>query len=132
MVDFIQEIPDGAAALATHIQSVRQAQLPAMAKAERKRFEERGITFHGHAIRTDADGQAKIAATMMAFDAGLLEQVDFMTADGTFLSLDQTDFAALYAAMVGHVQDSFSRLAQVVVAIDAGTATAEAVRAAFT
>lgn len=128
MVGFVFETAENAS---EHVKAVRAAALPGFAKSARKRFEERGIVFEGAVVRTDADGQAKITATMMAFNAGVIDRVDFMVGTGEFLSLDAEDFAALHAAVVAHVQNSFSRLATLSAKIEAGAATIDDVRAAF-
>lgn len=100
-----------------------KAELKDYAGEARWRFEQDGITLpSGAKISTDTAAQCKLAAAVMAFNAGLLTSIQFKTKGG-FAQANKGTIDQAYAAVVAHVQDGYAREQTVHAAIDAGTIT---------
>lgn len=65
-----------------------------------------GCKFQDHNIKTDAESQAKITSTLMMLNTGVINNVDFKTADG-FINLDTANFTKMAVTVAMHVQCCF-------------------------
>jgi hypothetical protein len=77
----------------------------------------------GAPVSTTDNSQAKVAACKQAFDSKAIAAATFKLANGTFTKVDATQIAAIYAAIVAHVQACYAVESAAVSAINAGTAT---------
>lgn len=91
-------------------------------------FEASGVSVNGLLIRTDRDSQAVISSTHAAMQAGMLQTVQWKTADGTFATLDSAGILAIVQAVAVHVQNAFNIEKQLVDQLNAAS-TIEAVEA---
>lgn len=67
-----------------------------------------GITVGGMRINTDRESQATISGTYASMKDGLISNVDWKTADGTFVTLTLPQIAVIAQAVATHVQQSFT------------------------
>jgi hypothetical protein len=77
----------------------------------------------GAAVLTDDNSQAKVAACKQAFDTATITTATFKLPSGSFVAVNASQIAAIYAAIVAHVQACYASEGAAVSAINAGTAT---------
>lgn len=92
----------------------------------RYHFEVSGVVVNGVNVSADRQTQASIYGTHAAMQAGMLQSVNWKTADGTFIALDASGIAAVAQAVTAHVQSAFNLEKQLVAQVEAAT-TIEAV-----
>lgn len=102
------------------------AELKEYAKGARKEFEYRGVDVGGVTVKTDVESQGKVADAHGGFSDGTITgTLKFKSVSG-FVDADATMIAAVRTAIIGHVQDAYSREEQVWAGVDAGTITTTA------
>ena len=79
-------------------------------EAADKRYEKEvsGILVDGLPINTSRESQAMITAAFAAFKNGLLTTINWKCSNGTWITLDETQFASIAQAVIDHVQVCFS------------------------
>lgn len=116
--------------IGTAVETLESAKVKKKAEiaAARYMFESFRVNVSGLSISADRDSQAIIASTQAAMQAGILQSVQWKTADGTFATLDSAGVAAIAQAVTIHVQSAFNLEKQLVDQINAAT-TIQAVEA---
>lgn len=93
---------------------------------DRYKAERAGMMFSGHPIATDDVGQNKITgAVLSAIEDGAYTISEWLCADGTFISLSNTDILELGRALRDHIQDKFRLNKDILAAIDAAATPIE-------
>ena len=87
-----------------------------------------GVVLNGISINTERDSQAIIGNTLLSMREGLVQSVNWKTADGTFVPLGPAEIEAIAGAVVAHVQACFNAEAMLLAEV-AAAQTIEAVRA---
>lgn len=98
--------------------------LSGMVAGKRYSVETGGIEFGGKKIITDRDSQYMISGAVNAVNLDPTRVIKFKTGEG-FVELDSSAIVALATAVANHVQDCFSREADLVAAINSATTFAE-------
>lgn len=84
-----------------------------------------GLTINGHVIATDDRSKSLIAGALLAAQRNPAWTAVWQEADGAY-NVDATSIAAMFDAVQAHVNACFTKYAEVVSAIDAGTMTTNA------